>query len=217
MGASWPGSGSHPWRERMAHWSRLQLSARWHLNTPSVQGRETHSLCVAVSDTHPWRLGCLRIKPATASLAPDAGSRSDALAQPGPHAHFASSQTVLVRLYTKHGSECSLGDGSLQARPDMCAWATRVPLPQPQCHPPLSVTFHSPWVTRQLQRPRVGLLEGGWGPDACGVSVLGTEDGSSALLGLPTNPAGPDIWHLWSPESVNGVPRSQSICLCVAL
>ena len=51
--ASWPGSGSHPRRERMAHWSPLQLSAPWHLNTPSVRGREPRGLCVAVSDAHP--------------------------------------------------------------------------------------------------------------------------------------------------------------------
>ena len=82
-----------------------------------------------------------------------------------------------------------------------------------------SVTFHSPWVTCQLQWPRVGLLEGGWGPDACSASVPGTEDGSSALLGLPTDPLDPTFGTSGPPNLSGGSPgpESQSVCLCVAL
>lgn len=50
-----------------------------------------------------------------------------------------------------------------QATPPPSA-CTPSPKPQPPC--PLVVTFHSPWVTCQLQWPRVGLARGGWGPAA---------------------------------------------------
>ena len=48
--------------------------------------------------------------------------------------------------------------------------------------------FHFTLGDPPLQWPGLGLLEGGWGPDACRGSALGTGGSRAALLGLQGKP-----------------------------
>lgn len=115
-------------------------------------------------------------------------SHSDTLTGPGTHAtHMDSQMSLYTVSHPKHLLKYNLGYGSLRPLPGTCTWPTVFHSSWSHC--PLSVTFHSPCVTRQLRWPGVGLLEGGWGPEACSSLVWVTGGRNIACLGRPANPS----------------------------
>lgn len=86
----------HPQPEGMARWSRLELSALWHLNTPSVQNERraafswpppTHSrVLIGLLEDQTCCLGL--ISAVKCLVEPDTHTHSHSDTHPGKHAHL---------------------------------------------------------------------------------------------------------------------------------
>lgn len=148
------------------------MSALWHLDTPSVQKRETCGLFLAISDSlssywlfedRTCHLGLISAVKCSMEL--------------GTHIHTCTHTRTLTLRYShaqaymppilthkcccvqshtpKHHFEFSLGNGC----PDACTLQTPEPSPQSRSHSPPSGTFHSPRVICQLQWRGAGRLQ----------------------------------------------------------